>query len=328
MNANGRGRVTATRAVTLALFPLFALLIAACGGSGDDGFQGYVEGEFVNVAGPLGGRLEHLAVQRGDDVQAGASLYVLEAVSESAAVREAHAQLDAARARLADLKLGRRAPEQAVTQAQIVQAEADAARAATQLARDEKQLRAGGVSQAQVDDDRAALEGARARLAQFRGELAVARLPGRSDQIKAQATLVDAADAALAQANWQLARKTVAATLAGRVMDTLFREGEWVPPGGPVVRMLPPGNIKLRFFVPEGVVSSLKVGRPLAVRCDGCGADIPATLSFVSSQAEFTPPVIYSNEMRSKLVFMIEARPAPDQATRLHPGQPVSVRLK
>ncbi|MCA9688743.1 MAG: HlyD family secretion protein [Myxococcales bacterium] len=138
----------------------------------------------------------------------------------------------------------------------------------------------------------------------------------------------DAAEAALAQANWQLARKTVAATLAGRVTDTLFREGEWVPAGGPVVRMLPPGNIKLRFFVPEAVVGSLKVGRALAVRCDGCGADIPATLSYVSSQAEFTPPVIYSNEMRRKLVFMIEARPAPDQATRRHPGQPVSVLLK
>lgn len=328
MNAGRSGRFSAARVGTLALYALCAMLLAACGAAGDDGFQGYVEGEFVNVAGPLGGRLEHLAVKRGDEVQAGASLYALEAVSESAAVREAQAQLDVARARLADLKLGRRAPEQAVTQAQIAQAEADAARAATQLARDEKQLRAGGVSQAQVDDDRAALDAARARLAQFRGELAVARLPSRADQIRAQAALVDAAEAALAQANWQLARKTVAATLAGRVTDTLFREGEWVPAGGPVVRMLPPGNIKLRFFVPEAVVGSLKVGRALAVRCDGCGADIPATLSYVSSQAEFTPPVIYSNEMRSKLVFMIEARPAPDQATRLHPGQPVSVLLK
>ena len=305
-----------------------ALVLAGCGERADGSFQGYVEGEFVNVGAPLGGRLERLAVQRGDVVSAGAALYVLDAVSEIAAEREAEAQLAAAQARLDDLKRGRRLPEQAVTQAQIAQAESELQRATTQAARDEAQLRIGGIPQAQLDDSRSTLAAARARLAQMQAELAVARLPGRADQLKAQAAAVDAARAALAQAGWRREQKAVAATQAGEVTEILFRLGEWVPAANPVVRMLPPQNVKVRFFVPETIVGSLAAGRAVAIRCDGCGAEIPATLAYIATQAEFTPPVIYSNETRGKLVFMVEARPAADAARRLHPGQPVGVTLR
>ena len=312
-----------------ALAALATLLLAACGAPSDAGFQGYVEGEFVNVAAPLAGRLDRVAVRRGDEVQPGASLYALDAVSEAAAEREARAQVSAAQARLDDLKLGRRPPEQAVTQAQIAQAQVDAERAATQLARDEAQFRVGGIAQAQLDDSRSAVAAARARVAQAQSELAVARLPSRGEQIKAQAALLDAARAALAQAAWRLEQKTVAATRAGRVTDTLYREGEWVGAGSPVVRMLPPQNVKVRFFVAESAVGGLAAGRDVTIRCDGCGADISARIDYVSTQAEFTPPVIFSNETRAKLVFMVEARPAASaDAARLHPGQPVSVVLR
>lgn len=303
-------------------------LLCACGEPAAPGYQGYVEGEFVHVASPLAGRLDRLSVKRGDAVAAGAALYALDAVSEAAAEREAQAQLAAAQARLDDLKLGRRPPEQAVTQAQIAQAEVDAARAATQLARDEAQWRVGGIAQAQLDDARSALAAAQARVAQARSELVVARLPGRAEQVRAQAAQVEAARATLAQAAWRLSQKTVAAAGAGRVTDTLFREGEWVPAGSPVVRLLPPQNVKVRFFVPETAVGGLATGRVVSIRCDGCGGEIAATLDYVSTQAEFTPPVIYSNETRSKLVFLVEARPALANAARLHPGQPVSVVLK
>jgi HlyD family secretion protein len=111
------------------------------------------------------------------------------------------------------------------------------------------------------------------------------------------------------------------------VFDTIYREGEWVAAGSPVVRLLPPQNVKVRFFVPEAIVGGLATGRAVAIQCDGCGGDIPATLTYVSTEAEFTPPVIYSNETRSKLVFMVEARPAVEHAGRLHPGAPVSVRI-
>jgi HlyD family secretion protein len=93
------------------------------------------------------------------------------------------------------------------------------------------------------------------------------------------------------------------------------------------VSLLPPANIKLRFFVPETVVGGIKPGRSVSVHCDGCGAPIPATVSFVSTRHEFTPPVIYSRESRARLVFLVEAKPLPGEVTRLHPGQPVDVTL-
>jgi HlyD family secretion protein len=111
------------------------------------------------------------------------------------------------------------------------------------------------------------------------------------------------------------------------IYDTFFVEGEWVPAGRPVVSLLPPGNIKLRFYVPEAVVGGLRVGQAVKVSCDGCGAPLAAAVSYVSPAAEFTPPIIYSRETRAKLVFLVEARPEAKDATRLKPGQPVDVSL-
>jgi HlyD family secretion protein len=163
---------------------------------------------------------------------------------------------------------------------------------------------------------------------ELESQLEVARLPGRAQQLKAQSRQVLAARAVLGQADWKVGEKSIAAPKAGLVYDTLFREGEWVAAGNPVVQMLPPENIKVRFFVPESVLGSLSVGRPASLHCDGCAADLPATVTYVSAQAEYTPPVIYSNETRGKLVYMIEAHPAPPDAAKLHPGQPLEVRLK
>ena len=99
-----------------------------------------------------------------------------------------------------------------------------------------------------------------------------------------------------------------------------------MPGGRPVAALLPPGNVKVRFYVPEASLSSVSLGKPVEVRCDGCNA-VEAKVSFVSDRAEYTPPVLYSKESRRKLVYLVEARPEAS-ATRLHPGQPVDVALK
>ena len=101
-----------------------------------------------------------------------------------------------------------------------------------------------------------------------------------------------------------------------------------MPAGSPIVRLLPPRNVKLRFFVPEAAAGGLQPGRKVLVRCDGCGGDVAATVSYVSNEPEFTPPIIYSNETRSKLVFLVEARPAVADASKLRPGQPVAISLQ
>ncbi len=307
---------------------IMVIAVGACTPATAPDHQGYVEGEFVNVASPIAGQLEALAVKRGDQVTAKAPLYALDAVSEAAAQRQAAEQVKVAQSQLADLRQGRRLPELEVIRAQLVQAEVEAHRFELQLARDEAQFKAGGIPRGQRDDARSARDASVARVAQLRSELVVAELPSRTDQIKAQEAQVATARAALEQASWRLEQKSVLATQAGRVVDTLYRQGEWVAAGAPVVRMLPPQNVKLRFFVPQAIVGGLKIGQAVAVRCDGCGAEIPAKLTYVSVEAEFTPPVIFSNETRAKLVFMVEAHPSPENAARLHPGQPVSVRLQ
>jgi HlyD family secretion protein len=109
------------------------------------------------------------------------------------------------------------------------------------------------------------------------------------------------------------------------VADTFFRPGEFVAAGQPVVALLPPANLKARFFVPEGELAGIALGSAVTLQCDGCGAPIAARISHIATRPEYTPPVIYSNEQRSKLVFMAEAKPAPADAARLRPGQPLTV---
>jgi len=313
-----------------ALFALCAaaLLLAACSRHGAPGWQGYVEGEYVYLSSSQPGTLTRLDVRRGQDIAAGANVFSLESDSETAARDEASHQLAAARAQLADLQTGKRPPEVRVTEAQLAQAIANAHKAALQLTRDEAQFSAGGVARAQLDDSRAAAASSAAQVRELQNQVAVARLPGRTAQIAAQTAQVAAAQAALVQAQWKVDQKRVAAPAAGLVYDTLYRVGEWVPAGNPVVQMLPPQNVKVRFFVPETVVGSLAPGRRVTIHCDGCSADVPATITWISNSAEYTPPVIYSNANRSKLVFMVEAHPSPDDAMKLHPGQPVEVRLQ
>ena len=303
------------------------LLLPGCAEKKTPSCQGYVEGEFVYVSSAEAGRLDRLAVARGDLTTNGAPLFVLESESEAAVQRQARHQLSVAGAQLKDLRVGKRPPELAVIREQLAQASAEEKRAAANLIRDEAQYQAGGISVAQLDAARASAESLAARVRELERQLDVAALPARDDQIRAQESAVAAARAALEQADWKLRQKTVSATVAGRVFDTLYRACEWVPAGHPVVRLLPPENVKIRFFVPEPLVGGLSVGQEITLRCDGGPSDVRATISYVSTESEYTPPIIYSNETRSKLIYMIEARPSSADAANLHPGQPVEVFL-
>jgi HlyD family secretion protein len=309
-------------------FPLLmpVVLLLGCG-TRTPTYQGYVEGEFVYLSSSQPGHLEHLAVARGQQVAGGAPVFRLEATEEEAEQRQAQHQLGVAQAQLADIETGKRPPEIDVIRAQLLQAQATARKSALQRERDQAQYRAGGISREQLEATLAQATSDAAHVSELQSQLDVARLPGRQQQLKAQSAQVLSAQAALAQANWRLEQKSVAAPSAGLVYDTMYREGEWVAAGSPVVRMLPPQNIKVRFFVAETVLGSLAVGGKVSLHCDGCAADIPATITFVSPEAEYTPPVIYSNETRAKLIYMIEAHPTPEDAVKLHPGQPLAVRL-
>jgi HlyD family secretion protein len=133
------------------------------------------------------------------------------------------------------------------------------------------------------------------------------------------------AQARLNSSQTRLTRRKMFSPVEGSVEQIYYRVGEMVPAGRPVVALLPPGNLKVRFFVSETRLPEIKLGNMVNIHCDGCGDNLVARISFISRSSEFTPPVIYSLEERNKLVFMIEARPT--EPERLRVGQPVSVTL-
>ena len=305
-----------------------AALLVACDKPSADVYVGYAEADYVRLAAPIAGTLTQLHLERGDRAAAGTPAFGLEQDSERAEREEAASRLRRAEAQWADLQQGRRPDELAAIRAQHAQAQASLTLSRADLARGEQLVAQNFVSPASLDQLRAGVGRDVARVGELDAQLRVARLGGREQEIAAAAQEVEAARAALAQAEWKVAQKTQVAPVAGDVVDVLYREGEWVAAGSPVVRLLPPGNVKLRFFVPETASGALKPGRNVSVGCDGCGAGVAAVVSYVSNEPEFTPPVIYSNETRAKLVFLVEARPSPESAARLRPGQPVSVTLQ
>lgn len=313
------------RQAAFALLPASMLFVAGCS-SDSDTFQGYVEGDFVYMASSQAGQLEHLYVKRGQQANTGDQLFSLECGQEIAQVAQREADFKSAQALLNDMLTGQRPLELDVTRAQLEQAKALAHDSALMLKRNEALYAQGGIAKASLDNYRAAAETDAARVAQMESQLGVGELPSREERIKAQEALVESATAALAQARWQLDQKRVATYQVGLVYDTMFREGEWVPAGSPVARLLPPQNIYVRFFVPQTALAGLHVDQNIAIHIDNA-PDMPAIITYISSEAEYTPPVIFSNDTRSKLVYLIEAYPTPEDAVRLHPGQPVSVSV-
>jgi HlyD family secretion protein len=265
-----------TRITILCGLALAAICMAGCSPNSSNQFQGYLEGEYVYVASPLGGALQNLAVARGDQVQTGQWLFTLERSSESDAARQASNNL--------------------------AQAQASLALSAAQFTRREQLRNDQGVISAE--------------------ELDQARAQRDADQAQ-----VAAQTAALARANWSFNQKEQFAPTNAFVQDTLYRAGEWVAAGSPVVALLPPANLKVRFFVPETVLSEIQPGQTVSVTFDGGKRVYSATVNYISPQAEYTPPVIYSRETRANLVFMIEARFSLADAVELRPGQPVDVTL-
>ena len=303
------------------------ILMAACTDKPADVFPGYAEAEYVRLSTPIAGTLLKLPFKKGDRVKHGATAFVLEQESERAARDEAAFRVQQGQATLTNLKKGKRPDEIAAVQAQLSQAEATLRLTSADLARQTKLLNAHFISAARVDEARAAVERDQGRIKELHAQLRVLKLGGRSDEIDAAEQALKAAQAQLTQFEWRLTQKAQVIPVDGDLADVLYQEGEWVPAGSPVLSILPAQTIKARFFVAEAVLGKIRLGQGVTLHCDGCGAPIAARVAFISHDAEYTAPLIYSKENRSTLVFMVEARPDLVDAYSLHPGQPLEVRL-
>jgi HlyD family secretion protein len=269
------------------LIPVLTVLLASCGRAESGAMQGYGEADYIYLSSQESGILASLNVREGDHVDAGARVFTLDPDRMAYNAQTAGAQSAAA--------------VQAVRTAQ-----ADATLAQANYARGVELFERGFYPRARLDADRAARDAANARLTQMRRE-------------------AGAANAASGLARERLSDLDGIAPVSGSIERVFHRPGEVVPAGTPIAALLPPENMKVRFFAPQAMLAQLPVGAHVLVSCDGCGEAIPATVSFVAREPQFTPPVIYSLDEREKLVFLVEARFS--GAAPIRPGLPVDVRI-
>ena len=287
---------------------------------------GYADADYVKVAPTQLGRLVSLAVARGDAVTAGTPLFQQDETDDRATRDQAAASLAEAQEKLADLQAPGRIDEILQAQADVADTNAAYERAARDLTRGESLVVSGAASRQSVDQMRADASSTAARLRSAQARLALMNdTNGRAHAIAAQTAAVAAARSALASAQWRLDERHVAEPASGRVADTFAKPGETIAAGTPVVSILPPENIFVRFYVPEPALARLHLGDKVGIACDSCPPDLQATLSFVATQPEYTPPVIYSEGTRGSLVYLIEARPDAAERAALKPGQPLEV---
>lgn len=307
------------------------LLCTACGDEKNI-FQGYVEGEYLYLSSSRSGRLEKLHVVKGEQIQKNTLVFELENESEKYALTQAKGEMQSALAQLNDMKVGKRPEEIAMATAMLNQARAEAKNANVLLKRNEELAAKGAISKQDLDTLRAHAKASNEKVSELQHQVEVYQLPNREQQIEAQNARCEAAKALVAQREWDLAQKQLFSPSSGLVYDTLYNEGEWVQAGSPVVWLLLQDKIKIRFYIPEELFSTVQYGQKVIVHVDdaveGTGQKHTAVINYISPNCEFTPPVIYSNETRSKLVYMIEAIPEDVEIGKLlHAGQPVSVSL-
>lgn len=305
---------------------LFSLFLAACDRSDQTRYQGYVEGENLYLVSPFSGTLIKKSVDRGQTVEQGLPLFQLDANPEALILHQHQADLRQAEKTLDDLTLPRRPPEIQAIQDQIDQTNSKLTLANLRVKRYEKLRLKGAIDLDSLDAAIANEQELKQVKAQYQANLDLANQGSRSNQIKAQQSVVEAARALVAENQWQLAQKTVLSPTDGVIFDTYYQEGEFVPAQHPIASLLPSNAVRVEFFVPVRVANRLKLGQKISFACEQCSDHHLATIHYISPEAEYIPPLIYSEANTDKLVFRVKAAIAPP--TSFKPGQPVTLVIQ
>ncbi len=294
----------------------------------DEGaFLGYVEGD-IRYIGPIEGeRIKGVAVEVGDKVAAGAPLFAMETPVLDQQRKEVAARIAQMEAQLQNLQAALNRPQQvAVLEAAVTRAEAALKLSRLTYDRQKFLFAKGDVPKSTLDSAEMALSRDEASLTEAKRQVTAALLTGRSQEIEAAQAALRQARSQLAQLDIRITRQSVVAPAGGSIEDVFFRAGEMVNAGQPVLSLLPPEGRKTRFYVPQDKLAQFRMGQRVRIFCDGCPEPLYARVFYISSQEEYTPPVIFSDVEREKLVFKIEAR-MEGAAIGLPLGLPLRVRL-
>ena len=284
---------------------------------------GYVEGETAYLGPAVAGRIASIAVTKGDEVKAGTLLFQLDDAAAQADIARLAAAVETAKATAQNFDTGKRQEELDLIARQTSEAKANLALAEIEFTRANNLAKRGVAAENQLDQAKAVLAVAQEKVKQAEANTAIAQLPARAAERSAALSRVKEAEAALANAHTKLKDYQATATLTGRVDDVYFASGEVVAAGQPVIALLQPGKETLRFFIPESARAKARAGVRVNYTCDSCGAGV-AIITHVAATPEYTPPVIYSEEARSKLVFLVEARPQTTDP-HLQAGLPIEI---
>jgi HlyD family secretion protein len=289
--------------------------------------SGYLESDLVYVSSPVAGRVAELNVREGQRVPKDFPLYRLEEAPEIFRVEQSegeHARLESL---YKDSLNPLRDSEIEALQADVNRAKAEEDLAERLFRRQEELSTEQASSKQELEQAQARLDSARATVELTKSRLATGKLSSRVEQVAAASAAARAGEAALREAKWRLKETAPVSPADAFCFEILYQRGEWVEAGRPVVVLHRPDELKVRAYVPQQLISRLELGQQIQVKLDGAAEPLNATLTFISPRSEFTPPVIFSREMRERLVYRIEAKFAPEIAGKLTVGQPVDVTI-
>jgi len=313
--------------ILLAVVTLFLWRISRDGAEEPRRFLGYVEGETLYIGPNEEERLARLAVAAGSEVKPGDLLFVMNTALLERSRSEAAARIAQFEAQVQNLQAAMNRPQQiAVLQAALERAEASLKLSQEDYERQRKLYADGHVAKATLDRAVMARSRDEASVKEARRQVEVAQMASRSHEIDAAEASIKQARAQLQALDIRINRQSVNAPTGGVIQDVFFRPGEVVKAAQPVVALLPPENRKVRFYVPEPRLAGVKLGGRVKVACNGCPDGLYGRISFISGRQEYTPPVIFSDEERAKLVFKAEAR-LEGRAREAPLGLPVSVTV-
>ena len=305
---------------------LCTALLSACNGDNNE-LHGYIEGQLTYLSSPNDGKLEQLNVVRGAQVKKGDFLFSLDPLPESAELKSAGAIISQAHSNLKNLEVGKRPTEIDAIESQIKQVKARINFLTKEQERFKILVEKSAIERERYDQTVQDLGVANNQLKEFEANLSTAKLPAREEEVKAAAANLSSTQALYDKASWSLSEKSVYATSDAEVFDTYYKVGERIPANRPVLSLLVPKDIIAVFFVPETELANIHLQQKITLLCDNCKKRYQATIRFISPQAEYTPPVIYSNSARSKLVFRVEANINYDHQKGPKPGQPIDIIL-
>lgn len=309
------------------LFSISILLVLGCDNKPENIFPGYSHGDFVYLSSSSNAKIENILVNKGDIVKDGQALLKLESFDTLNTLQRAEEKLRAEQAILRNLESGERPEQLNIIRSQLKQARSSESQGKRQLERYRDLYAKQAISVAEWENARDNVVQKSAQVEELVHQLEARKLPARHDEIEKQQSQVKSAKLERDKASRDVQQTTIFSPVNAQIFDIIYRAGEHATVGRPIISLLPPKNIKVRFFVPEAILGKFRTGMNVKLSCDGCAKEIPGTINYISPEAEFTPPVIYSTSRREKLIYMIEAVPDLQHAMQMKVGQPFNVEI-